>query len=30
MCFVRDQIFYRATPQRIWRKRAQVYLDTNK
>jgi len=29
-CFVRDQIFYRATPQRIWRKRAEVYLDTNK
>jgi 2-polyprenyl-6-methoxyphenol hydroxylase-like FAD-dependent oxidoreductase len=30
MCLVRDQIFYRATPQRIWRKRAAVYLAANK
>jgi 2-polyprenyl-6-methoxyphenol hydroxylase-like FAD-dependent oxidoreductase len=30
MCLVRDQIFYRATPQRIWRKRAEVYLASNK
>lgn len=30
MCFVRDQIFYRATPKRIWRKRAAVYLIANK
>lgn len=30
MCLVRDQIFYRATPQRIWRKRAAVYLASNK
>lgn len=30
MCLVRDQIFYRATPQRIWRKRAAVYLEENR
>jgi 2-polyprenyl-6-methoxyphenol hydroxylase-like FAD-dependent oxidoreductase len=30
MCLVRDQIFYRATPKRIWRKRAAVYLEANK
>jgi 2-polyprenyl-6-methoxyphenol hydroxylase-like FAD-dependent oxidoreductase len=29
MCLLRDQIFYRATPNRIWRKRAAGYLTTN-
>lgn len=29
MCLLRNLIFYRATPQRIWRKRAEVYLSAN-
>lgn len=28
-CLLRDQIFYRATPNRIWRTRAAGYLTTN-
>jgi 2-polyprenyl-6-methoxyphenol hydroxylase-like FAD-dependent oxidoreductase len=27
MCRIRDLVFYKATPQRIWRKRAAVYLE---
>lgn len=30
MCTVRDQLAYRATPQRIWRKRAAIYLEANR
>jgi 2-polyprenyl-6-methoxyphenol hydroxylase-like FAD-dependent oxidoreductase len=29
MCLIRDQIAYRATPMRVWRKRAAMYLEAN-